>query len=246
MSAKELIVEQQNESLFITLHRPEKRNALSLLLVRELLNLLQPKNIADHTKVIIFQSKGPTFCSGLDLKEIGKVLYEETAQLFQLIYHLPYVTICAIQGSAYAGGLGFLGACDLAIATNEATFCLPEVKIGLIPALVVSLLRRQIAERHIRELSLTGIPINAERAKEIGLINKISSSENFSSELSSYINELSKNSFSALSHLKKLLREFEVPTLAEEFPTCLEMGQKLLLSAETQKHINSFLKKEQK
>lgn len=243
----ELLIDAKGESLFLTLNRPEKRNALNLSIIRELLKALQKAYAEPHLKAIIFQGSGTNFCSGLDLneaKDASSALYEEAGQLLLLIYHAPVTTLCVVHGATFAGGIGIMGASDYVIASSEASFCLPEVKLGLIPALVICLLKRQLAPRFIRELSLIGVPINSERAKEIGLINQIVAPKLLQEELTSLVEKLSKNSFSAMKHLKKLLREFEVPTLEEEFSEALKAGKEARLSADAQRSLSQFLKKE--
>lgn len=169
-----LLTQIEGETLTLTLNRPEKRNALSLSLMQELNQAIAQASKQKQLKRLILQANGPVFCAGLDLNELSSNLYREIKQLFLLLYNAPLMTCCKVQGSAFAGGLGLIAACDLAYATPEATFCLPELQKGIMPALVTVLLKRRLLPLHLRELAFLATPITAQRAYEIGLITAVS------------------------------------------------------------------------
>jgi len=216
----ELIVESENELLRLTLNRPEKRNALSLPLIEALCAQFS----SAKQKIILLQGSGPSFCSGLDLDQIkspeAASLYTELARLFQLMYNSPSITLCKVHGHAYAGGIGLIAACDYAIADSRTLFCLPEMRKGIVPALVAALLKRQIAVRHLSELALLGEPIDAGRAQEIGLIN--AHAENPDQKLDSTIQKLLQNDPKTVMRFKKLLVDLEPMSLTADFHAALK------------------------
>ena len=139
---------------YITLNRPEKRNALNAQFVTDLKEAFTHAEKDNDCKVIVLKTKGDAFCAGADLaylKELQSNSYDENLadsthlmELFQQIYTLPKVVIAQIQGHAIAGGCGLASVCDLAIATTESKFGYSEVKIGFIPAIVSVFLIKQI------------------------------------------------------------------------------------------------------
>lgn len=230
MSSEELLTQfdKKNKAFYLTLNRPQKRNALNLTLLRALNQSL--KDISKETKVVVIQANGPAFSAGLDLTEVNDEtkaipIYEEAANFFLNVYNCPLVTISKVQGPAYAGGIGLLGVCDYVLADVNATFCLPETRLGLIPALVVCILKRQMAIRHVKELCLLATPIGAERALSMGLINRATA--NLDADVEHCIAEFAKGS--ANSELKKLLKNFETISLGDDFRLALKYGKKQLL-----------------
>lgn len=161
----------------LTLNRPEKRNALSTALLQELLAALGVVEDDRTVRVLILCGAGPVFCSGLDLDEAADAggagpLAELIAQVLRRLAESRLVSIAVVHGVAIAGGAGLLSACDFAFAEETTRIGYPEIHRGLVAALVMTFLRRQLRERDARELLLTGELILANRAQEIGLINR--------------------------------------------------------------------------
>ncbi len=155
----------------ITLNRPEKRNALSLQMIDEF--HLALKEAEKEAKVLFLEGAGGNFCSGLDLKEFSIGSLEKFAHLLLALVHFPQPLITLAEGATRAGGMGLLAAADFSYASSNASFGLPELKKGFAPALVGVLLSPLITERRFKELALTGMEINAEKALQIGLIQGI-------------------------------------------------------------------------
>ncbi len=160
----------------LTLQRPEKRNALSIALLEELIAAIQ-KN-AMEARAIILTGEGPVFSAGLDLKEredpkLAPVAMQRIATLFQTLVEAPCVTLAAVQGDVLAGGVGIVLACDWAVMNEKSYLAFPEVKKGIVPALVAALLRRQVVLRHARELLLFGEQTSAKQALAIGIVNRL-------------------------------------------------------------------------
>src|SRR6266403_5750157 len=166
----------------ITLSRPEKRNAISTEMMDDLIGALAEVE-TNSARVAILTGEGKAFCSGIDLAALKAIAAQshlenlEDARLFarllRRIWSFPKPTIAAVNGAAIAGGCGIATLCDFTLVVPEATFGYPEVRIGFLPANVSVFLMRQIAEKHARDLLLTGRIIAAAEAHRIGLITQI-------------------------------------------------------------------------
>ena len=161
----------------LTLNRPDKRNALSIELMQGLRDGVERAGRDLDCRVLIFRAAGPSFCAGLDLAEAAEAAStERSAQalfdLYLAICHLPLVTIAAVQGHAQGGGAGLLAACDIAVGAEDLQIGFPEVRRGLVAALVTCLCRRQLGDRTLRELTLLGRSIGAQRALSLGLVER--------------------------------------------------------------------------
>src|SRR5690242_14502838 len=166
----------------ITLNRPEKRNAISTQMMAELQTALDEIE-KTHARVGIITGAGKAFCAGMDLEMLAAIAKQSPAEnqedsrriakLFRRIWSYPRPLIGAINGAAYAGGCGIATLCDFTIAVPEAKFGYTEVKIGFLPAIVSVFLTRQIGDKRARDLLLTGRLIEAQEAKEMGLVNEI-------------------------------------------------------------------------
>lgn len=163
------------EVVELTLNRPEKRNALTIEMMKELLLELK---VQETTRVLLLKGAGSSFCTGLDLDESSdpstrELAAETIGELLKALYTAPFITIAAVRGHALAGGCGLVAVSDFVLADKDALFGFPEVKRGLVASIVLSFLVRQFGEKELKELFLFGDAIAATRAKEIGLINEI-------------------------------------------------------------------------
>jgi enoyl-CoA hydratase/carnithine racemase len=179
-AAPVLVTETKEEVVWLTLNRPEKRNALSWELLAELDGSLA--RIADDksTRAVVVSSRGPVFCSGHDLGEmVGcsadsyRDLFTLCSRVMQQFRRLPQPVIARVQGMATAAGCQLVAACDLAVAADTATFATPGVKIGLFCTTPMVPLVRAIPAKAAFEMLLTGKPISAQRALELGLVNRV-------------------------------------------------------------------------
>lgn len=166
----------------VTLNRPERRNALSIALMRELCEAIQSLAVNPHERVVILRGSGPAFCAGLDLQEAADPqLIDASAdgvkRVLSTIRETSLITICAAHGGAIAGGAGVMAACDLAVAADDLKIGFPEVRRGLVPALVSTVLCGKLRDSDVRELFLLGELISAERARELGLVQRVASAK---------------------------------------------------------------------
>lgn len=162
----------------VTLNRPERRNALSIAMMKELIEVLGQHERDGVTRVVILRGAGPVFCAGLDLAEASDMaLVRESAQCvartLSVLRFSTLVSIAAVHGGAYAGGAGVVAACDMAVGANDLQIGFPEARRGLLPALISDVLRTKVREGDLTELFLVGDPISATRAQQIGLLQRL-------------------------------------------------------------------------
>src|SRR5437899_4562837 len=172
-----LIEKKSPQTTVVTLNRPERRNALTLELLTELCSAVNVASEEPEQRVLILRGAGAAFCTGLDLKEAADTAKahataEMVANTLIAVSQTRLVTIAAIHGAAVAGGAGIMSACDFVVAAERTKIGYPEVRRGLVAGLVMTFLRRRVGERNMRELLLGSELIEAERAKEIGLVNR--------------------------------------------------------------------------
>jgi methylglutaconyl-CoA hydratase len=215
--------EREGRVATITLNRPEKRNAISTPMIEDLFAALNAAEADSSIRVVILTGAGKAFCSGMDLETlqgIAKQTHEQNladsrrmARMFQLVYGFPKPLITAVNGAAIAGGCGLATLSDFTVAAPEAKFGYTEVRVGFIPALVSVMLRRQVGEKHARDLLLTGRIIDAADAFRLGLVNEIVPLEDL------------------------MKRAGEVATMfLESSPVSVAMTKRLLLSHDNRMH----------
>ena len=175
-----LLVEISAPLARITLNRPERRNALSLALMRELAECLRQLGQTREVGAIVLAASGNVFSSGHDLSEMRGCSINEYRQLFEvcvemmtLIQRIPQPVIAEVQGMATAAGCQLVATCDLAVAAETAKFATPGVRIGLFCSTPMVALSRAIGRKRALEMLLTGTPIDAATAAEWGLINRV-------------------------------------------------------------------------
>ena len=177
-----LLLDYAGETATITFNRPEKRNAISTMMIAELLTALDEIE-RKRVRVVIITGAGPAFCAGMDLEMLSAIAEQSPqenqedsrrmAKLFRRVWSYPRPTIAAVNGHALAGGCGIATLCDFTLAVPEAKFGYTEVKIGFLPAIVSVFLTRQIGDKRARDLLLTGRLVDAAEAKQLGLVSEI-------------------------------------------------------------------------
>lgn len=247
--------ETTNKVGYITLNRPEKRNALSYEFVQDIKRILKQAIADEHCKVIVIKSSGAAFCAGADLaylQQLQNNTYEENLadsqnlmELFHMIYHAPKIVIAQVHGPALAGGCGLATVCDFAFATPESTFGYTEVKIGFIPAIVMVFLLRKVNEKTARELLLTGKIIDAHEAKALHLITDVKSPEVLGEYVKNFATKLcNETSAQSVATIKKMISEVQHMTIAEGLNYAAQMNATARQSDDCKKGIAAFLNKE--
>ncbi len=186
MTYQDIRFHKEKEVGFLTLNRPEKRNALSLNMMREIIDLLHSFR-KDREKVLIIRAEGPVFSSGHDLSEMAgqappfyRLIFDTCTEMMEAIRHLPQPVIAQVQGMATAAGCQLVASCDLAVAAEGARFATPGVRIGLFCHTPQVPLSRAIGRKKALEMLLTGEPLSAEEALRHGLISRVVSPERLS------------------------------------------------------------------
>ncbi|HEV3410343.1 MAG TPA: enoyl-CoA hydratase-related protein [Chthoniobacterales bacterium] len=244
-----LLVETQSaHTTVLTLNRPERRNALTIELMTELTNAIDAADGDDRQRILILRGAGASFCTGLDLKEVSEAekAHESAglvAKTLLAISQTRLITIAAVHGAAIAGGAGIMSACDFVIAAEGTKFGYPEVRRGLVAANVMTFLRRQLRERDIRELLLTGELIESDRALQIGLINRIVPPTDLDAEVRKLCASILQNAPGALAHSKRLLEQLWATSVKEDIEVALGHHMQARESAEAREGVTAFLEK---
>lgn len=233
----------------LTLNRPDKRNALSIDLLEALCSAVESSEQDTTRRLLVLRGAGTVFSSGLDLGEAAQPEYaQRSASLVQralgIISGTRLVTIAVVQGAAIAGGAGLATACDFVLATRAAKFGYPEIRRGLVPALIMTFLRRQLRERDARELLLLGKLFDATHAHAIGLINRVADDEAaLEVELRSITSSLLQGAPNALSETKHLLASLWPVAITKDLTAAHEYHLSARNSAEAQEGIAAFHEK---
>jgi methylglutaconyl-CoA hydratase len=237
----------------ITLNRPEKRNALNEALIADLKDALRRANDDATVRVVIVTGAGADFCSGADLAALQKISQASIAEnvedarslmeLFLLMRQVAVPVVAAVRGRALAGGCGLASACDIVLASTNARFGYPEVKIGFVPAMVMAILRRNISEKRAFELLTTGGEISAEQAEQLGLVNHVFDDAAFDSEVASFVSVFEKLSKSAVSLTKSLLYQADGMAFAESLAAGVDVNVMARMTDDCRKLVAKFLKK---
>src|SRR5437868_2202033 len=207
-----LIEKQSLQTTVVTLNRPERRNSLTIELLNELISAIKVASDQPNERILILRGAGAAFCTGLDLKEAADkkkahATAEMVAQTLVAIAETRLVTIAAVHGAAVAGGAGIMSACDFVVAAEKTKIGYPEVRRGLVAGLVMTFLRRQVGERNMRELLFSGELIDAARAKEIGLVNRVVAPEDVMNEGKKFAASVLQGAPGALAQTKRLVEE---------------------------------------
>jgi methylglutaconyl-CoA hydratase len=236
----------------ITLSRPEKRNAISTEMTDELMAALAEVETSP-ARVAILTGEGKAFCSGIDLGALRAIATQSAeenledarrfARLLRRIWSFPKPTIAAVNGAAIAGGCGIATVCDFTLAVPEATFGYPEVRIGFLPANVTVFLMRQVAEKHARDLLLTGRIIDAAEAQRIGLITRIASAEELIPAAQMLAATLVASSPTSLLKTKHLLYDMVAPEIDRELELAIAENVQIRSTADFREGLASFLEK---
>ncbi|MBW4043738.1 MAG: enoyl-CoA hydratase [Acidobacteria bacterium] len=247
-----LLRELKDNILTITLHRPERRNALNPAMVSELTDALE-SSAQERCGVVVLTGTGAAFCSGLDLEHLktmqdrGPMEHHEDseniARLLRTLYDLPKPTIAAVNGPAIAGGMGLATICDFTLSVPTARFGYTEVRIGFIPAIVASFLIAQVGEKRARDLLLSGRFIEAEEALALGLVTRLVEAPELMTEAHNLARMLLQNSPESLRGVKRLLSEHARARLDRELHTAVEENADARATADFKEGVRAFLEK---
>lgn len=249
----QIIYEVKNGVAYVTLNRPDKRNALGAQIVGELKNALAEAERDETVKVVVLRGAGKDFCAGADLAQLQKIaqasvldnLDDATAFAVLLLQmrKLKKPIIAAVQGRALAGGAGLASACDLVLAARSASFAYTEVRIGFVPAMVMAIARRNLTEKRAFEILCTGKVLSAEEAAALGFINWVCDDADFTGEVERYAEEVASLSGSAVALTKSLLYQTDAMTFEQALRAGVEMNAIARLTPDCQRGVQKFLSK---
>jgi len=232
----------------LTLNRAEKRNALSVELVLELLAALTAAEKDATHRVLLLTGTGPVFCAGLDLVEAADPARahqsaELIGQVLRRLSESRLVTIAVVRGAAIAGGAGLMSACDFAFAEESAQIGYPETRRGLVAALVMTFLRRQLRERDARRILLTGELFSGRHAEVIGLVNEALKADELMPAALHIAAEVLQGGPEAVARTKQLLARLWPSPLAADLEQAMGTHLVTRQSAEIQEGIAAFREK---
>lgn len=253
MASQPLVLVSSSESVTtVTINRPEQRNCLTKDTVTELVRAFELTSKDPTVRCVLLRGAGSeAFCAGADLRELidnaspesRRALFDSIATLIEKIHRCPVPVVALVHGFAMAGGCGIAAACDITVASDDATFGLPEVGIGLAPMVVMAPISRVLSRKSLSYLVLTGERIPAKRALEMGLVSRVVAKAQADSESLTVCKELCKQSPVALRASKaKMLEVAE----REYFPLLHELADEsalISLSPDAVEGMKAFVEK---
>ena len=244
--------EHRGNVLFVTLNRPEVKNAINSVMMSELAYVMAYAHYTRHVWAVVLAANGDTFCSGMDLRSIGKAAdatsstippVDENVVIASLLQDLHKPIIARVQGNVYAGGLLLVGASTYVIADEKVTFTLPEVKRGIFPFQVLGVLLNIMPPKCALELCLWGKPISAQEAKNINLVDAIVPVSEFSDYTEKLLGLLTQNSPTAIQHGMRIMQEMRGVSYAEQQIWLKKQLAQLLQTQDAAEGIQAFLQK---
>ena len=250
----ELLIETNGPIRLLTLNRPEKRNALNGTLISALKTALRDADEDEDLRAIVIRGAGQDFCSGADLESLRKISessYEENledalelGELFALIRRVKVPVIAAVRGRAFAGGFGLAIACDIILSNAASSFGFPEVKIGFVPAMVATIVRRNMSEKAAFALLTLAYEMSATELSNIGLVQEVLNVETFEQDVITFAMQYAKLSKSAVGMTKRLLYEIDGMTFGDAIELGAEVNAEARMSEDCKNGIAKFLNKE--
>ena len=252
MNFETLQLETYGHLATITLNRPDKRNAISIHMIAELQAALDEIE-KSQTRVVILTGTGKAFCAGIDLdylQAIGKQSAAENqedskriAKMFRKIWSYSRPLIAAVNGHALAGGCGIATLCDFTLSVPEAKFGYTEVKIGFLPAIVSVFLTRQVGEKRARDLLLTGRLVDAQEARELGLVNEIIPADKLMERAHELADTILAASPSSITRAKHLLVSAAVASVDHDLERAVLESARVRCTPDFKEGLAAFLEK---
>jgi methylglutaconyl-CoA hydratase len=238
----------------VMLDRPEIRNAFDDALIAALTSALRELDVDEGVRAVVLGGNGPAFCAGADLnwmKRMAGYGYEQNladaralAHMLRTLDRMRKPTVARVHGPAFAGGVGLVAACDIAVGAQEAKFCLSEAKLGLSPATISPYVVRAMGERAARRYFLSAEVFDGIEAHRIGLLTAVSPSENLDGEIDKMLEHLVQGGPQALDKIKDLIRTVSSGPVSDSMieDTATRIAE-IRVSPEGREGIASFLEK---
>lgn len=247
-------LERRPHAAIVWLNRPAVRNAFNEVMIAEVTEAFRSLSADVSLRVIVLASRGPVFCAGGDLswmKSMANYTPEQNladahglAEMLRVIDRCPHAVVVRVQGACYAGGLGLVAVADVAIASDDAEFCLSETRIGLIPATISPYVLRAMGERAARRWFLSAERFDAARAERLNLVHEVVPVDQLDASVDRLLATLVRVSPNALRESKTLVRDVAGRTISDELiaDTASRIAA-IRVSEEGQEGVKSFLEK---
>ena len=253
MEYRYITVTSDNPIEYLTLNRPDVRNAFNEGMIAELTSWAAGARVRCDLRAVVLGGAGPTFCAGADITWMSKTV-EHTeaenlrdaaamAQMFATLDDLPFALIGRIHGAALGGGVGLAAVCDIVIAEEKAVFGFTEVKLGILPAVISPFVIPKIGQSAARELFLTGRRFSAARAYDIGLVHAVVAADSLNQTVGSYLNEILTAGPDAVAAAKALISQVSGCSSEEATPIVARALATRRVSSEGQEGLRAFLDK---
>ena len=254
MKTTALTLEFQGPLATITLTQPEVRNAFSDEVIADITHAFHAVGKRSDVRAVVLAAEGPAFCAGANLnwmRRMADYTRDENredagllAEMLRVIYECPQPTIARVQGDVYAGGMGLVAACDMAVAAEGAGFCLSEVKIGLIPATISPYVIRAMGARAAHRYFLTGERFDAAEALRIGFVHRVVPAEELDNAVDGLLKHLVSAGPAAARACKRLVIDVAEREINEQLIAATVEGiADIRASAEGKEGVQAFLQK---
>lgn len=210
----------------LTLHRPEVHNAFDDGMIEAMLGCFTALSNESRARILVLKSDAKSFSAGADLgwmKRMADYDFDTNlndaarmADMFNALYHLPIPTIAVVNGAAFGGGVGLVAACDFALASPNAMFCLSEVALGLVPAVISPFVVESVGLKTFKRLSMSGERFGVDTAKSIGLVSHLVEEEALEVSLEAMVGQLLRNGPAAMAACKTLANEIAYRPIGEQ------------------------------
>ncbi len=254
MTYQTLQLEIAHGAATVTLNRPDVRNAFNETVIAELNNVFLELGQDEQVRAIVLAANGPAFCAGADLNWMKKMAHytpeqnlEDAQQLAEMLYQIyscAKPVIAKVQGDCYAGGMGLVAACDIAVTVDSANFCLSEVKLGLIPATISPYVIKAMGPNAARRYFITAERFSAQEAHRIGFVHESVPAENLDQTVAQIVNAIVNNGPNAVIAAKWLVEDVTGAEIEEDLLTyTAECIADIRSSPEGKEGVASFLEK---
>lgn len=238
---------------YLTLNRPDVRNAFNEQVIQELAAWAAAVSADDELRVAVLAGAGTAFCAGADLTWMNSMtsythaenVRDATAmaRMYAALDRLPIPLVGRIHGAALGGGAGLVAVCDIVVADDETVFGFTEVKLGILPAVVSPYVLAKIGASAARELFLTGMRFDASRAKEIGLVHAVVPADRLDARVAAYVHEILSAAPEAIATAKELLKKVSGRLVQDTIGLTADTIAARRVSPEGQEGMRAFLEK---
>jgi isohexenylglutaconyl-CoA hydratase len=247
-----IVVERAGAVVYLTLDRPDARNAMNLQMVQEICDFFQAIREDRSIRCVMIRGAGSTFCSGADIKELNRnngsaeasAIYARALDTMLLaVQRAPQVTIVLVEGAAMGGGFGLVCVTDIAVADEKAFMALPEVRLGITPAVISPYVIERIGLTRTRQLALTGRRLNGKTAFDLGLVQEVAPSGTAEQVVEGYVADILQGGPHALATTKALLFHVAERPIEESLTYRVETLAALSTGEEGREGLTAFAQK---